>query len=52
MYCQKAQYCSPQTLTCIELLRLGALNPGEELVAVTPDYTYGNTNTGRVILLL
>ena len=35
----------------VELLRLGALNPGEELVAVTPDYTYGNTNTGRVILL-
>jgi hypothetical protein len=35
----------------VELLRLGALTPGEELVAITPDYTYGKTNTGRVILL-
>ena len=34
-----------------ELLRLGVLTPGEELVGVTPDLTYGTTNTGRVILL-
>jgi hypothetical protein len=35
----------------LELLRLGALNPGEELVGVTPDLAYGKTNTGRVITL-
>ena len=34
-----------------ELLRLGTLKPGEELVGVTPDLVYGKTNTGRTILL-
>jgi hypothetical protein len=35
----------------LELHRLGVLHADEELVAVTSDFVYGITTTGRVILL-